>query len=118
MIYDKYRGKNTRPQCVNITFFSGQDSVPAQKVKTAQEWLRRNLLALISAENWLSGSADLKTMDNKLWAVLEDMACQKHHNSFGSLRRSLVKAAVEIPLEIEHAATAEWPEHLKACVEA
>jgi len=27
---------------------------------------------LIGAENWLSGSADLKTLDNKLWAVLED----------------------------------------------
>jgi len=35
-----------------------------------------------------------------------------------SLRRSLGKAAAEIPLEKEHAATAEWLEHLKACVEA
>jgi hypothetical protein len=67
---------------LNMTPFSGQewvfqqDSVPAQKAKTTQEWLWRNLLAFISAENWLSGSADLKTLDNKLWAVLEDMACQ------------------------------------------
>ena len=64
-----------------MTLFSGQewvfqqDSVPAQKTKTSQEWLWRNLLAFISAENWLLGSADLKTLDNKLWAVLEDMAC-------------------------------------------
>jgi len=35
-----------------------------------------------------------------------------------NLRRSLVKATSEIPLETEHAATAEWPESLKACVEA
>jgi hypothetical protein len=63
-------------------------------------------------------SADLKTVDKKLWAVLEDMACQKHHNSLESLRRSLVKAAAEIPLEMERAATAEWPQRLKACVEA
>jgi hypothetical protein len=35
-----------------------------------------------------------------------------------SLRRSLVKAAAEIPLETEHAATAGWPECLKAGVEA
>ena len=61
------------------------------------------------------GSADLKTLDNKLWAVLEDMACRKHHNSLESLRRSLAKAAAEIPLETESAATAEWPEGLKAC---
>jgi hypothetical protein len=60
-----------------MTFFSGQewvlqqDSVPAQK--EWQEWLRRNLLAFISAENWLSGSGDLKNLDNKLWAVLKDI---------------------------------------------
>jgi hypothetical protein len=34
------------------------------------------LSGLMDAENWLSGSADLKTLDNKLWAVLKDMACQ------------------------------------------
>ena len=66
---------------LNMTFFSGQewvfqqDSVPAQKAKTTQEWLLRNLLAFISAENWLLGSEDLKTPDNKLWPLLEDIAC-------------------------------------------
>jgi hypothetical protein len=66
---------------LNVTVFSGQewifqqDSVPAQKARTTQEWLWRNLLALNSAENWLSGIADLKTLDNKPWAVLENMAC-------------------------------------------
>jgi hypothetical protein len=90
-----------------------------QKAKTTQEWLRRNLPAFISAENWLSGSADLATLDNKLRALSEDMACQKRHNSLESLRRSLVKAAAEISLEMEHVATAEWPEeHNKACIKA
>jgi len=91
---------------LNMTLFSGQ------------EWLRRNHLTFISVENWLSWSADLKPLDNKLWAVLEDMACQNHHNSLESLRISLVNAAAEIPLETERAATAEWPESLMACVEA
>jgi hypothetical protein len=64
-----------------MTLFSGQkwvfqqDSVPAQKAKTTQEWLRRKLLAFISAENWLSWCADLKLLDNKLWAILDYMAC-------------------------------------------
>ena len=80
--------------------------------------LRSNLLAFISAENWPSGTADLKTLDNKLWAVLEDMTCRKRHNSLESLRRSLVKAPAEISLETERAATAEWSESLKICVEA
>ena len=96
-----------------MTFFSGQewvfqqDSGSAQKAKTNQERLRRKLLAFIRAENWLSGIADLKTLDNKLWALLEDMACRKGQNSLDSLRRSLVKGAA-----------AEWPESLKACIEA
>jgi hypothetical protein len=46
----------------------------------------------------LSGSADLKTLDNKLWAVLEDMACREGHNSLESLKRSFMKAAAEILL--------------------
>jgi hypothetical protein len=87
-------------------WFFQQESVPAQKTKTNQEWLWRKLPAFISAENWLLGSADLKTLENKLWAVLEDMACQKDHNSLDSLRRSLVKTAAEIPLETERVVTA------------
>jgi hypothetical protein len=46
------------------------------------------------------------------------MAYQKRHKNLDSLKRSLVKAAAEFPLETVHAAIAEWPEHLKACVEA
>jgi hypothetical protein len=61
------------------------------------------------------GGPNLNPRDYKLWAVLEDMACQKHHKN---LKRFLMKAAAEIPLETVRAAIAEWPECLKACVEA
>jgi len=40
------------------------------------------------------------------------------HNSLESLKSSLVKAVAEIPLGMVGAATAEWPECFKACVEA
>jgi len=46
------------------------------------------------------------------------MACRKHHNNLESLKRSLMKAEAEIPLEMVHAAIAEWPERFKACVGA
>jgi hypothetical protein len=46
------------------------------------------------------------------------MACRKHHNNLESLKRSLVKAAAEIPLETVRVVTAEWLERLKACGEA
>jgi hypothetical protein len=94
---------------------AGLGSCP--KAKTTQEWLRRNVLAFIRAEVWPLGSPDLKLRDCKLCAVLEDRACQKHHNNLDSLKRSLVKAAAEIPLET-HATIAKWTEHLKACIEA
>jgi hypothetical protein len=76
-----------------------------------------NIPSFISAKDWPSGIADLKPLDYKLYAVLEDMACQKHHNNLDSLKRSFVKEAAEISLETVRAAIAEWPECLKACVE-
>jgi len=95
-----------------------QDSAAANKAKTTQEWLRRNVPSFISAEDWLSGSPDLNPLDYKLWAVLEDKTCRKCHNNLDSLKRSLMKAAAEIPLETVRASIAEWPERLKACVGA
>ena len=67
----------------NMTLFSvqewvfQQDSVPAHKAKTTQEWLQRNLLAFINAKDWLSGSADFIPLDNKLWAVLVPKVSQQ-----------------------------------------
>jgi len=92
--------------------------ISCPKAKMTQEWLRRNFPALISAEDWPSGSPDLNPRDYKLWAVLEDMAWQKRHTNLDSLKRSLVKAVAEIPLEMARATIGEWPEHLKTCVKA
>jgi inhibitor of nuclear factor kappa-B kinase subunit alpha len=109
---------------LNMTVFNSQkwvfqqDSAPAHKTKMTQEWLRRNVLACISAKVWPSGSPDLNPRDYKPWAVLENMLCRKYHNNVDSLKKTLVKAAAEIPLETVHAAIAEWLEHLKACIGA
>jgi hypothetical protein len=46
------------------------------------------------------------------------MSCQKRHNNLDSLKRSLVKAAADIPLETARASIADWPERLKTYVEA
>jgi inhibitor of nuclear factor kappa-B kinase subunit alpha len=56
----------------NTSLFNGQkwvfqqESAPAHKTKTTQEWLRRHVPAFISAEDWLSGSPDLNPLDYKL----------------------------------------------------
>jgi hypothetical protein len=75
-----------------------------KKAKMTQERLQRKVPAFISAEDWPSGSPDLNPLDNKMWAVLEDVACRKGHNNLDCLTRSLVKAAGEIQLEKVHAA--------------
>jgi len=49
---------------------------------------------------------------------MEDMTCEKRHNNLGNLKRSLVKAAAEISLEMVRAAITDGPERLKACVDA
>jgi inhibitor of nuclear factor kappa-B kinase subunit alpha len=109
---------------LNMTLFSGQEwvfqqgSAPAHKAKTTQEWLRRNIPAFISTEDWPLGSPDQNPLDCKLWAVLEDMARQKRHNNLETLKRSLVKAAAEIPLATVRVVIADWLERLKACVKA
>jgi hypothetical protein len=77
---------------LNMSLFNGQewvfqqDSAAALKANMTEEWLRRNLLSLISTENWPSESQDLNPLDCKLWAVLKDMACQKNHNNLDSLK--------------------------------
>ena len=66
---------------LNTTVFNGrkwvfqQYSASVHKAKNTQEWLRRNILALIRAEDWPSGSPGLNPPDFKLWALLRDMAC-------------------------------------------
>ena len=108
---------------LNTTAFNGQKwvfqqvSAPAHKAKMTQEWLQRNILAFISADDWPSGSPDLNPLDYKLWAGLEGMACRKCHN-LDSLKRSLVKAVAEIPLEMVCAAIAKWLACLKDCIGA
>jgi len=109
---------------LNTTVFSGQkwvfqqDSAPAHKALTTEEWLRRNVPAFISTENWPSGSPVLKPLDYKLWAIWEDMAYRKCHNNLDSLKKSLTKPSAEIPLETVHTAIADGLEHLRACFEA
>jgi len=53
------------------------------------------------------GDSRPQPLDYKLWAVLEDKACRERHNNLESLKRSLVKAAAEFPLETVRAAISD-----------
>ncbi len=60
---------------------------------------------------------DLDPLDYDLWNVLEEEACLKHHPNLETLLRSIVAAAVKIPLERIREAIAEWPSHLQRCID-
>lgn len=75
---------------LNTTLFKGQhwvfqqDSAPAHKAKSTQDWLRTNVPAFIKSEDWPSGSPDLNPLDYKLWSELETRACSIPHRNLDS----------------------------------
>jgi hypothetical protein len=79
---------------LNTTVFSGEEWVLQQDsasctAKTTKEWLRRNIPAIIIAEDWpLGESRPLNPLDCKLWPLFKGVACQKYHNNLESLKRS------------------------------
>lgn len=94
-----------------------QDSAPGHKAKTTQEWLENNVPNFIKASDWPSASPDLNPLDYGLWNILEERACKKRHANLESLKRSIVKAAAEIPLETIRTCIEQWPERLRRCIE-
>jgi len=79
---------------LNTTLFSSEEWVLQQDsasrtAKTTKEWLRRNIPAIIIAEDWPLGEyRPLNLLDYKLWPLFKDVACQKYHNNLESLKRS------------------------------
>jgi DDE superfamily endonuclease len=93
-----------------------QDSAPAHKARRIQTWLAENLPDFITANDWPSGSPDLNPLDYSLWTKLEERACAHSHRNLDSLKKSIVKAARELPLETIRESIDEWPKRLRLCV--
>lgn len=98
-------------------FVFQQDSAPAHKAKTTQEWFERQNIALIRHQDWPSSSPDLNPLDYKIWQVLEEKVCSKPHRNLSTLKSSLIKAVAEIDMNMVRAAIDDWPRRLKACAE-
>ncbi|UYV84729.1 hypothetical protein LAZ67_X003238 [Cordylochernes scorpioides] len=76
-----------------------QDSAPAHKAKSTQQWLETNVPEFINPNEWPSGSPDLNPLDYSLWAYLEVKVCSKRYHNLDQLKSALVRAIKEIPLE-------------------
>ena len=57
-------------------------------------------------------------LDYSIWSILEQKACAKPHKTVESLKRALIKAWDEIPVETLAKTVDNFPKRLKACVEA
>ncbi|UYV72962.1 hypothetical protein LAZ67_10001281 [Cordylochernes scorpioides] len=90
-----------------------QDSAPAHKAKSTQQWLGTNVPDFIKANEWPSGSPDLNPLDYSLWAYLEEEMCFKRYHNLDQLKSALVRAMKEIPLEKVPAAIDQWPERFE-----
>ena len=101
-----------------IMFPNQQDSAPAHKARTTQEWLRANVPDFISTSDWPSSTPDLNPLDYKLWSVLQTMACKKRSSNIDSLKRALVQVARHFPINTVRNAIDEWPARFRACIKA
>ena len=101
-------------ETLNQTMFQNrpifqQDSAPAHKAKTTQQWLENHVSEFISNEHWLSASPDLNPLDYKLRLVLEGMVCIRHHHNLESLKQALVEFVDNFPIDIICTVIDEWP---------
>ncbi len=53
-----------------------------------------------------------------MWQILEERACAKPHRTLEALKRSIVRAAAEIPLETIRSYIDDFPNLLKLCIKA
>lgn len=93
-----------------------QDSAPAHKAKSTQNWLDAHEIDFIRHEDWPSSSPDLNPLDYKIWQYLEEKACAKPHKTLESLKQSLIKAVAEMDLNVVRDSIDDWPRRLRACI--
>ncbi|VDP13493.1 unnamed protein product [Heligmosomoides polygyrus] len=93
-----------------------QDSAPAHKARTTQEWCKRELPDFIAHEDWPSNSPDLNPLDFSVWSVIESKICATRHPSLASLKDSPTEAWNGMSDEYLRAACDAFVTHLRTCV--
>ena len=91
---------------------------PGHRANETQEMLAEECPDFISRDAWPPNSPDLNPLDYSIWSILEQKACAKPHKTVESLKRALIKAWDEIPVETLAKTVDNFPKRLKACVEA
>lgn len=69
-----------------------QDSAPAHKAKTTQNWFQVNNIDFIPSEDWPSSSPDLNPLKYSLWQIIEPKTCAKRYKNLDALKKAIVSA--------------------------
>ncbi|CAF3422602.1 unnamed protein product [Rotaria socialis] len=132
VVQQKYKRQNDRIYALSIedipempntsTLYSNnrwifpQDSAPAHKAKSTQQWLVNNCPNSISSEEWPASSPNLNPLDYSIWGTLEAIVNAKPHHSLESLKRILVREWNRLPVDLVRAAIDTWRRRLALVV--
>lgn len=94
-----------------------QDSAPAHKAITTQQWCTSNLPDFISTSQWPPYSPDLNPLDYSIWGILEARVNAKRHRSIESLKTALIKEWDNLPMEMVRNSIDSWIPRLNAVVQ-
>lgn len=95
-----------------------QDSAPAHKAKSTQDWCRTHCPSFISTSEWPPSSPDLNPLDYCIWGVLESRVNSKIHRSLGELDAAIQREWKKLSMDTVRAAIGSWLGRLKKVVKA
>ncbi len=95
-----------------------QDSAPAHRAQSTQNWLRDHVPDFITAKQWPPSSPDLNPLDFSIWSLLEAKACAKPHTSIESLKKALTKAWTEISPSVLEKVVDSFKKRVQQCIDA
>ena len=93
-----------------------QDSAPAHRANTTQQWLTTNCPDFIGFKEWPPLSLDLDPLDFSIWGTLKEIVNAKQHRSWKSLKRTLVREWDRLPMNTVRAAINSWRKRLALVV--
>ncbi|CAF3513559.1 unnamed protein product [Rotaria socialis] len=107
---------NISTLCSDNQWIFQQDSAPAHKTKSTQQWLVENCPDFISSKEWPPSSPDLNPLDFSIRGTLEAIVNAKPHRSLESLKRMLIREWNRLQMDIVRAAIDTWRRRLALVV--
>lgn len=95
-----------------------QDSAPAHRALSVQQWCKSNFPDFISSKEWPPYSPDLNPMDYSLWSILEARTCSTPHRTVDDLKATLTREWDKISVEEVRKIVENFTKRLTLCIRA